>query len=336
MKQDTDKAESGFFFRDIHPRLFLGTTSDRYSGWIGQIYSEDRYKGRLQSRTKSLDGNAYNETVLPVDSVAEYYSHFPLLEIDFTFYRPLLNQDGTPSQNYHVLQSYRRYLNPRDKVIVKVPQGVFARKIRRGGAYDDNPDYLNTDYFIRRFYRPVTDILGDNLCGFIFEQEYQRKDPLYGAGRFAGDLDLFFSGLPADGRYHVEIRTDRLIGKPVLDVLEKKGAGLVLSHWTWLPSLKDQYRKLSGRQMNKEGSQVIRLLTPRGKNYAQTYAEAFPFSRLVEGMMSPDMIDDTVEIIRGEVRAGRRILILVNNRAGGNAPQTARMIADRVADVTRD
>lgn len=334
MKEDKEGSE--FYFRDIHPGLFFGTTSDRYSGWIGQIYSKERYKGRLRSRTKSLDGNSYNETVLPVDSVAEYFRHFPLLEIDFTFYRPLFNRDGDPSQNYHVLQSYRRYLNPEDKIIVKVPQGVFAKKIKRGGVYEDNPDYLNPDYFLRRFYRPAVDILGENLSGFIFEQEYQRKDPLYGAGRLAEDLASFFGGLPADGRYHVEIRTDRLIKEPVLDVLEKQGVGLVLSHWTWLPSLKDQYGKLSGRRLNKDGVQVIRLLTPRGKNYAQTYAEAFPFSRLIDGMMNPDMIDDTVEIIRGEIKAGRRILILVNNRAGGNAPQTARMIVDRLGGVLED
>jgi len=34
------------------------------------------------------------EETLPVESVAEYFKHFPLLEIDYTFYRPLLEKDG--------------------------------------------------------------------------------------------------------------------------------------------------------------------------------------------------------------------------------------------------
>lgn len=44
-----------------------------------------------------------------------------MLEIDFTFYRLLLDQDGHPTQNYQVLENYRRYLNEGDRVILKVP-----------------------------------------------------------------------------------------------------------------------------------------------------------------------------------------------------------------------
>jgi hypothetical protein len=36
------------------------------------------------------------ERVLPVDSVEEYFEHFPVLEIDFPFYRPLLDNDSQP------------------------------------------------------------------------------------------------------------------------------------------------------------------------------------------------------------------------------------------------
>jgi uncharacterized protein YecE (DUF72 family) len=32
-------------------------------------------------------GKTFIEEVLPVDSVQEYFEHFPVLEIDFTFYR---------------------------------------------------------------------------------------------------------------------------------------------------------------------------------------------------------------------------------------------------------
>ena len=36
---------NNFLFRDIHPYVRIGTASDRYAGWIGQIYSEGRYRG---------------------------------------------------------------------------------------------------------------------------------------------------------------------------------------------------------------------------------------------------------------------------------------------------
>jgi hypothetical protein len=32
-----------FYFRNIHPLIAIGTASDRYAGWLGQIYSPDRY-----------------------------------------------------------------------------------------------------------------------------------------------------------------------------------------------------------------------------------------------------------------------------------------------------
>ena len=36
-----------FHFRNLHPQIFIGTASDRYAGWIGQIYSADKYEGRI-------------------------------------------------------------------------------------------------------------------------------------------------------------------------------------------------------------------------------------------------------------------------------------------------
>jgi hypothetical protein len=29
-------------FRELHPNLSIGMASDRYAGWIGQVYSEGR------------------------------------------------------------------------------------------------------------------------------------------------------------------------------------------------------------------------------------------------------------------------------------------------------
>ncbi len=74
----------------------------------------------------------FNEETLPVESVTECFEHFPLLEIDYTFYRPLLESNGNPTQNFHVLKKYRQYLKDGDLVLLKVPQIIIARKLRRG------------------------------------------------------------------------------------------------------------------------------------------------------------------------------------------------------------
>lgn len=94
-----------FHFRNLHPRIFIGTASDRYAGWIGQIYSQARYEGRITKRTKVIAGKNFIEEVLPLDSVEEYFEHFSVLEIDFTFYRLLLDQEGQHTLNYRVLEN---------------------------------------------------------------------------------------------------------------------------------------------------------------------------------------------------------------------------------------
>jgi len=313
----------GFHFRGLNPHLFIGTTSDRYAGWIGQIYTANNYEGRIKTRTNRIGGDAFTEEVLPVDSVKEYFEHFPVLEIDFTFYRTLLDKSGNPTSNFHVLRNYHRYMNENDKVILKVPQIIFAKKIRKGKAYVDNDDYLNTDLFTQSFYEPAVSILGKSLSGMVFEQEYQRKDEASTPERLATELSEFFDKVPRDNRYHVEIRTSRLLSSPLFRVLEEKGVGLVMSQWTWLPSLSEQFTRSNGAPFNSGNALVLRLLTPRGKSYVETYAAAHPFNAMVDGMLHQSTVQDSVSVVRAALRDGKWVYFLVNNRSGGNAPLVA-------------
>lgn len=317
-------------FRDIHPSLFLGTTSDRYAGWMGQIYTADRYEGRITSRTKVLEGKTFYEEVLPVDSVSEYFTHFPALELDFTFYRPLLDIKGEPTSNFRVLESYVRHVGPGDRLIIKVPQAVTALKINRGKSFIENPEYLNAGLFTRRFYEPAVALCGPSLHGFIFEQEYSRKSEGGDAETLASGLDRFLKEIPDDDRYHFEIRTGRFLDDPLFQVLNSYGAGLVFSHWTWLPRLAEQMEKAGEKVSNRANFQVVRLLTPRGMNYSRTYATSHPFDRMTDGQLRDDMIEDTVEVIQGVIHRGKRLFLLINNRFGGNAPDTARILLDRL------
>jgi hypothetical protein len=36
MPKITESRGKGFLFRELHQNIFIGTASDRYSGWIGQ------------------------------------------------------------------------------------------------------------------------------------------------------------------------------------------------------------------------------------------------------------------------------------------------------------
>ncbi len=317
-----------FRFRNLGPNIFLGTASDRYAGWMGQIYTQKRYEGRIKSRTKKIRGKSFLEKTLPVESVKEYFEHFSLLEIDYTFYSPLLDKDGRPTPTFYTLERYRQYMGPNDRVVLKVPQVISARKIHRAGQYIENDTYLNPNLFMAQFYKPTVEILGGTLKGMVFEQEYQRKSERVPVQIMAEDLDRFFQAIPEDSRYHIELRTEAYLSSPVFTVLEKHGIGQVLSHWTWLPSLKKQVNRAGNRIFNAGKQRLIRLMTPMGMRYEEAYAKAYPFDKLIEGMLQSGMVHDAADLMGEATKEGFETSIIINNRSGGNAP----IIAQRVAE----
>ena len=217
-----------------------------------------------------------------------------------------------------------------DLVLLKVPQIVIARKLRRGSAFVVNENYLNADIFTKQFYKPALEILGPCLNGFIFEQEYHVKNDRFPPTKLAQDLDEFFSKIPKDTRYHIELRTEAYLADPVFEVLKKHGVGLVFSHWTWLPPLRKQFAKVRAEFFNSGKQVVIRLITPLRMSYEQSYAKAFPFDKMVDGMLDLEMIEDTAKIVNEAIKDKVQVNLIINNRAGGNAPLIAQKIADRL------
>ena len=116
--------------------------------------------------------------------------------------------------------------------------------------------------------------------------------------------------------------------------MRKYGVGQVLSHWTWLPNLSRQFLRSGGRFVDAGGQVVLRLMTPLGTRYEDAYAMAFPFDKLIDGMVQPAMVDQTAHLMWEAILQGARINIIINNRAGGNAPLIARMIAARFLEVS--
>ena len=325
--QNAHKIEQ-FKFRDLAPHTLLGTASDRYAGWIGQIYTKERYEGRIARRTKKVGGKSFVEETLPVESVEEYFEHFAVLELDYTFYSPLLDERGEPTRIFHVLKGYRDHMKEGDRVIIKVPQIISAQKFWRGGRYIENKAYLDPEIFNRQFYEPATRILGSALNGMVFEQEYQREKDRLPIKEVAGDLDRFFEAIPADARYHIELRTEAYLSYPVFRILEKHGVGQVLSHWTWLPALRKQLMKAGNRVFNSGGQRIIRLMTPRGMRYQDAYGKAHPFNKLVDGMLQLQMVKEAAGFMKEAAEEGIDTNIIINNRAGGNAPFIVQQVAE--------
>lgn len=150
------------------------------------------------------------------------------------------------------------------------------------------------------------------------------------------DSRHFFSAIPEDLRYHVEFRTESFLSDPVFQVFEKHGVGQILSHWTWLPPLSKQFEKSGQRFLNSGKNAIMRLMTPRGMRYEEAYARCHPFNKLVDGMLDPRMVNDSVQIAKTAVEQDVQINIIINNRTGGNAPIIAQKIAREFLSILSD
>ncbi len=328
-----------FDFRLVHPSIRFGTASDRYAGWIGQIYS-DKWTSEVKRRSRNLGGKKFEERTVPIASVGEYFDHFGVLEIDYTFYRPLRGSAGAPSNNYFVLQQYADASPDDARFILKAPQQVTARVLRRGGAsapvYEDNPDFLDPTIFEEGFLSPAREILGTRLSGVIFEQEYQRKNSGPGPEENIAELDGFFSKLESNVQVHLELRSPHLLTPAYFDWLLDRGLGHVFSHWTWLPPIHDQWRNAGERFSAEDGQVVCRLLTPMRMPYATAYGHAYPFDKpvaeLSETPQARQMVLDTAALSIQSLKHDRVAMIISNNRAWGNAPSLAQKVARRILD----
>lgn len=64
-------------------------------------------------------------------------------------------------------------------------------------------------------------------------------------------------------------------------------------------------------------------------SYEESYAKAFPFDKMIPGMLGPEMIEDTVKIVNEAIKDKIQVNLIINNRAGGNAPTIAQEVAKK-------
>jgi uncharacterized protein YecE (DUF72 family) len=235
---------------------------------------------------------------------------------DSTFYRP-------PSAN-----QLRHYLNqiPEDfqmcfKVWEEITIPSYAKQPRYGArAGQPNPRFLDTKLFNELVLTPYREAQFEPHAGpFLFE--FQRHG--ISTDEFCSRLDGFFSQVPKDFQYAVEIRNAGLLGPEYHEVLETHGVAHVYNHWAYMPALAEQHARLDSFTAPFT---VLRLLTPLKMSYEAAKKRAEPYTKIVEEL--PEMRRETVELVRKAVAENRRAYVLVNNRSEGNAPLTVQALAE--------
>ena len=329
-----------FDVRRIHPAVRFGSASDRYAAWIDQIYPRDVWAGEVTSRKKAVGGQSYEERLLPTASVEDYFLHFGVLEIDFTYYRPLLEATGKPSPGLFTLQHYADASPANARYVLKAPQQVLSRRLRRKvdgrWAYVDNPDYLDADLFTNRFLIPAQKTLGVKLAGIILEQPYERASESPPPDAFVAEWDRFIGEVPNDAAYHLEVRSSHLLSPVYLEWLANRELGFCFSHWQWLPPIIDQWMLVGEQFTSASGEAVLRLIQPRDMAFDASWKLAYPFEGPAPGLSdtrdAARMVDETTALIYKAVEAGVTLNVIGNNRAWGNTPDLARTIAHRFLD----
>ena len=159
----------------------------------------------------------------------------------------------------------------------------------------------------------------------MFEFQTLAKSSGLDAEAFATRLDEFFSELPRDGQYAVELRNEEFLTPMYFAVLREHGVGHVFNSWTRMPPI--------GHQLDLPNSItgpfiVARALLRPGRTYDEAVDAFAPYDRIREP--NPKLRRDLVRLVETARRARIPAYLLVNNRAEGSAPLTIAAIAEMI------
>lgn len=292
-----------------HERIYLGTSSWKYEGWLDQIYTRERYLARGRFSRRRFEQ----------ECLAEYAEVFPIVCGDFSFYQ-------FPAADY-----WRRLFAsapPALRFALKVPEEITVKVWPRHARYgpragQENGSFLDAAAFRALFAEPL-EPYRERIEVLIFEfgafgpRSYARLE------EFAADLGPFLAALPPGFRYAVEVRNPELLAPRYLDVLRQAGAAHVLNAWTRMPALAEQ---IAMPGIFTADFTVVRALLRQGRDYERAVQMFSPYAAVQDP--NPEARAALRSLIRRERDRRRGAYIFVNNRLEGNAPQTiAAIVAD--------
>ena len=65
-------------------------------------------------------------------------------------------------------------------------------------------------------------------------------------------------------------------------------------------------------------------------SYEESCVKAFPFDKMVPGMLDSEMIEDAAKIVNGAVKEKVQVNLIINNRGSGNGPLIVKKVVDRL------
>ena len=282
--------------------IYIGGSSWKYEGWLGQVYSRERYLSR----------GRFSHRIFDAECLREYAETFPTVCGDFAFYQ-------FPTEEFwHKLF---RQVPGEFRFAFKVPEQitckVFPSHPRYGPqAGKENEAFLDGRMLREMFLRPLLPY-GEKTALLIFEFGAFGRRSFEGPGEFLERLDPFLAGLPPEFRYGVEVRNPEFLEKDYFACLRSRGVAHVYNAWSRMPELRQQ---LAISDSATAGFAACRALLRRGRMYEDAVASFAPYTELRDP--NPEA-RDAMRVLIGRARENKQFLFLfVNNRLEGNAPLT--------------
>ena len=284
--------------------FYLGTSSWKYEGWIGQIYDEQRYLTRGKLSQKRFE----------TECLEEYAEIFPAVCVDAGYYR-------FPSEKYlanlcaQVPDGFRLCYKVTDEITVK----KFPKLERFGDrAGTDNTHFLDAKLFIDALLGPLSP--HRNKTGvLIFEFSAFSPTHFERLRDFIAALDEFLGQLPANWQYAVEVRNAKLLRAEYFDVLRAHNVAHVFNSWTKMPPVEEQMAMPGAFTAD---FYAARFLLRPGRAYEQAVKEFQPYSETKETNKEARAALRSLVQRSVATPTARPSYAFVNNRLEGNSPNT--------------
>jgi uncharacterized protein YecE (DUF72 family) len=294
--------------RMVAEKIYIGGSSWKYEGWLGQIYSRDRYLARGRFSRKRFEA----------ECLREYAETFPVVCGDFAFYQ-------FPSEEFwrRTFESTPAHFRFAFKVPEQITCRVFPSHPRYGLAGgQENGAFLDNRMLEEMFLRPLRPYR-EQVAVLIFEFGTFGSRSFAGVSEFMDRLDPFLSALPPEFRYAVEIRNPEFLEKDYFSCLRSHGVAHVYNAWSRMPELRHQ---IAIPDSATADFLVCRALLRRGRPYQQAVEAFQPYAETRDP--NPEA-RESMRVLIGRARENRKALFLfVNNRLEGNAPLTILSVAE--------
>jgi len=278
-------------------QIFVGTSSLKYEGWLGLLYTPERYlTGRKVSRAK------FEKTCL-----AEYAEVFQTVCLDAGFYQfpSAAMLDNIFSQ---VPGDFRLSLKVTEDITVKQFPSL-PRYGRRAGTVNEH--FLDADLFRASFLGPLERHRAQ-IGVIIFEFSPFHVGELTRGRDFVEALDGFLARLPKGWDYAVEVRNASLLRPEYFAVLRRHGVAHTFNSWARMPPVDEQVAMPGSFTADFAAA---RFLLKPGRTYEQAVEKFRPYREVRE--VCPPAREALQDLLTAQPGRPKRRWIYVNNRLEG-------------------